>query len=100
HTCCSRDWSSDVCSSDLWREWVKRGSFEAMSEEWRGPVVRSLITLKLLTFGPTGGIVAAPTTSLPEAIGGQRNWDYRYCWIRDRSEERRGGRASRSRRWP
>jgi len=66
-----------------WREWVKRGSFEAMSEEWRGPVVRSLITLKLLTFGPTGGIVAAPTTSLPEAIGGQRNWDYRYCWIRD-----------------
>jgi GH15 family glucan-1,4-alpha-glucosidase len=66
-----------------WREWVKRGSFEKMPEEWRAPVVRSLITLKLLTYAPTGGIVAAPTTSLPEAIGGPRNWDYRYCWLRD-----------------
>ncbi|MGN6375373.1 MAG: glycoside hydrolase family 15 protein [Sphingomonas sp.] len=66
-----------------WREWVKRGSFAEMPEVWREPVVRSLITLKTLIYEPTGGIVAAPTTSLPEAIGGQRNWDYRYCWLRD-----------------
>jgi GH15 family glucan-1,4-alpha-glucosidase len=66
-----------------WREWVKHGSFENMPDIWREPVVRSLVTLKMLIYAPTGGIVAAPTTSLPEAIGGTRNWDYRYCWLRD-----------------
>jgi GH15 family glucan-1,4-alpha-glucosidase len=66
-----------------WREWSSRCRFEHDNEQWRDAVVRSLITLKLLTYRPTGGIVAAPTTSLPEAIGGTRNWDYRYCWIRD-----------------
>jgi GH15 family glucan-1,4-alpha-glucosidase len=65
-----------------WREWSNRCRFDHDSP-WHGDVLRSLITLKLLTFQPTGGIIAAPTTSLPEAIGGTRNWDYRYCWIRD-----------------
>ena len=70
-------------ATSWWREWVKHGSFENMPEDWRAPVVRSLITLKMLVYAPTGGIVAAPTTSLPERIGGTRNWDYRYCWLRD-----------------
>jgi GH15 family glucan-1,4-alpha-glucosidase len=64
----------------FWREWVARCSYKG---EWRDSVVRSLITLKALIYHPTGGIVAAATTSLPEAIGGARNWDYRYCWLRD-----------------
>lgn len=63
-----------------WREWSGRCSY---SGEWREAVVRSLIVLKALTYQPTGGLIAAPTTSLPEAIGGVRNWDYRYCWLRD-----------------
>ncbi len=63
-----------------WEEWVSRCKYHG---EWREPVVRSLITLKALTYMPTGGIVAAPTTSLPEQLGGVRNWDYRYCWLRD-----------------
>jgi GH15 family glucan-1,4-alpha-glucosidase len=64
----------------FWREWSKRGRYRG---EWTGAVNRSLITLKALTYRPTGGIVAAPTTSLPEQIGGPRNWDYRFCWLRD-----------------
>ncbi|MFE9671384.1 glycoside hydrolase family 15 protein [Microbispora bryophytorum] len=66
----------------LWEEWVSRCGHRG---RWRDAVVRSLITLKALTYSPTGGIVAAPTTSLPEHLGGVRNWDYRYCWLRDAS---------------
>ncbi|GLQ53973.1 glycoside hydrolase family 15 protein [Devosia nitrariae] len=67
-----------------WRKWSDDCSFAGKKDHpWREAVVRSLVTLKALTFAPTGGIVAAATTSLPEEIGGVRNWDYRYCWIRD-----------------
>lgn len=64
----------------LWRNWLV-DCREA--GKWSGVVRRSLITLKALSYRPTGGIVAAPTTSLPEQLGGSRNWDYRYCWLRD-----------------
>ncbi len=67
-------------TQDFWTEWCSHCTYEGDS---RDLVMRSLITLKALTYGPTGGIVAAPTTSLPEKLGGARNWDYRFCWLRD-----------------
>ena len=63
-----------------WREWSRRCSYEG---EWKEAVQSSLVVLKALTYAPTGGLVAAATTSLPELLGGVRNWDYRYCWVRD-----------------
>ncbi|WP_338691404.1 glycoside hydrolase family 15 protein [Bradyrhizobium sp. 26S5] len=68
-------------TEDYWKEWCGRSTYDGGDQ--RGLVMRSLITLKALTFRPTGGIVAAPTTSLPEKLGGARNWDYRFCWLRD-----------------
>jgi len=73
-------WPAIAESERWWRQWADQCSYHG---PWREAVVRSLITLKALTFAPTGGIVAAATTSLPEHIGGVRNWDYRYCWLRD-----------------
>lgn len=67
-------------TASFWLEWIGRSE---MVGKYKEPVERSLITLKALTYAPTGGIVAAATTSLPEQIGGPRNWDYRYCWLRD-----------------
>jgi GH15 family glucan-1,4-alpha-glucosidase len=63
-----------------WEEWSGRCTYRG---KWRGQVIRSLITLKAMTYQRSGGIVAAPTTSLPEHLGGVRNWDYRFCWLRD-----------------
>ena len=63
-----------------WQDWCAPYNHHG---PWREQVLRSAITLKALTFTPTGGIVAAATTSLPEQLGGVRNWDYRYCWLRD-----------------
>jgi len=67
-------------TEDFWTEWCSRCTYQGDQHDL---VVRSLITLKALTYGPSGGIVAAPTTSLPEKLGGMRNWDYRFCWLRD-----------------
>lgn len=67
-------------TESYWREWIAGCGYRG---EWHDAVVRSLLTLKALTYAPTGGIVAAATTSLPEQLGGVRNWDYRFCWLRD-----------------
>jgi len=67
-------------TEDFWTEWCSHCTYRGDNSEL---VMRSLITLKALTYAPTGGIVAAPTTSLPEKLGGARNWDYRFCWLRD-----------------
>src|SRR5438270_2158010 len=67
-------------TEDYWHEWAETCTH---AQEYHEEIHQSLRVLKALTFGPTGGIVAAPTTSLPEWIGSSRNWDYRYCWLRD-----------------
>ncbi|TWJ25141.1 glycoside hydrolase family 15 protein [Micromonospora endolithica] len=67
---------------DFWRRWLRRSRY---SGRWREQVERSAMTIKLMTYAPTGALVAAPTAGLPERVGGQRNWDYRYTWIRDAS---------------
>jgi GH15 family glucan-1,4-alpha-glucosidase len=77
------DWRGALSATEaFWRDWSAQGTYTG---RFRQPVQRSLLTLKALTYAATGGIIAAPTTSLPEQLGGQRNWDYRYCWLRDAS---------------
>ena len=87
-------------TTEWWREWSKRCTYKG---EWREEVIRSLITLKALTYAPTGGIVAAVTTSIPEQLGGVRNWDYRFCWLRDATFAlyalTAGGYADEARAW-
>ena len=69
-------------TADFWRGWLRKSTYTG---RWREMVTRSAMTLKLMTYAPTGALVAAPTTGLPEQVGGERNWDYRYTWIRDAS---------------
>ncbi len=87
-------------TENFWDEWSSRSTVEG---RWAPQIRRSLITLKALAYGPTGGIVAAPTTSLPEQLGGTRNWDYRYCWLRDATitllAMMRGGYYDEARAW-
>ncbi len=73
-------WYALATTEAYWKDWSSQCTIEG---KYRDAALRSLITLKALTYEPTGGIVAAATTSLPEALGGSRNWDYRYCWLRD-----------------
>jgi GH15 family glucan-1,4-alpha-glucosidase len=75
------DAAQAVAGTEAW--WHDWSAHETVTAPWAGAVERSLITLKALTYAPTGGIVAAATTSLPERLGGARNWDYRFCWLRD-----------------
>ena len=72
--------TAETSTEDYWTEWVGRCRYDG---EWRDAVVRSLVTLRALIYEPTAGLVAAVTTSVPENLGGHRNWDYRYCWLRD-----------------
>jgi GH15 family glucan-1,4-alpha-glucosidase len=87
-------------TTDWWLEWSKRCTYRG---EWRQEIIRSLITLKALTYAPTGGIVAAVTTSIPEQLAGVRNWDYRFCWLRDATfvlyALTNGGYAEEARAW-
>lgn len=69
-------------TNDFWNNWIRKSTYQGL---WREAVHRSALALKLLIFEPTGAIVASPTFSLPEMIGGTRNWDYRASWIRDSS---------------